>query len=249
MARRLLIGVGAVGALSAAATGVYLAGRTKPPETEFPLEAAADGVCITSNVRLVEGMAGKCLTAAQYEALRDRRVIGAGGAAVEVNLTAPSDENETAVARSCIDYDELIAKGWYARTGADMRREDYFRRACGSLSMLAKARVAQTTNFKDGRAGVGDIQSMADEETFAFGEAAPSASANVVEVEDRVWRISVGAGETTVYEIAHADFTGDGLGEILAYVSIGAAGGTARTGTIGLIEKSSADGPCGFTAR
>jgi hypothetical protein len=52
-----------------------------------------------------------------------------------------------------------------------------------------------------------------------------------------------------VYEIAHADFTGDGVGEILAYVSTGVADGTARAGSIGMLEKTAVGGPCSFSPR
>jgi hypothetical protein len=68
-------------------------------------------------------------------------------------------------------------------------------------------------------------------------------------IDEGVWRISSSANDTMIYEIAHADFTSDGLGEILAYVSIGAAGGSARAGSIGFIEKKSAGGACAFSPR
>ena len=246
------MGLGAVGALAAAVTtGVYVNGNQKaaPAALAERIGAASETVCVESNVRLVEGMSSGCFGAAQYEALRDRAVIDGAGENLNVNLAAPDTGGEDATAGTCAEFDALTDKGWYALSGADMRREEYFRRACGALSMLAAAKPAQSTHFAGGKADPADIRSMALQESTGFGETEPSASVAVDEIEERVWKVTIGNGETLIYEIAHADFTGDGLGEILAYVSVGAAGGTARTGTIGLLEKPSEGGPCAFTAR
>lgn len=251
MARGLFIGLGAAGAAAAAVTtGVYVNESGKAARAlTAATRAAPETVCIESNVRLVEGMAPGCRTAAQYEALRDRAVIDGAGAAVALNLKAPETGGDDATARSCAEFDGLTEKGWYAYSAADMRREDYFIRACGALSYLSKARPAQSTYFTGGKASLEDIRSMAAAEATGFGEAGPSVAVDVTEIADRVWKVGIGQGETTVYEIAHADFTGDGLGEILAYLSVGAAGGTARSGAVGMLEKSSEGGSCVFRAR
>ena len=251
MARGLFMGLGAVGALAAAVTtGVYVRGDEKPaPALSAAMRAAPETVCIESNVRLVESMAPGCLSAAQYEALRDRAVIDGGGDAISVNLAAPVTGGDDASVRTCAEFDALSEKGWYALSGADMRREEYFDRACGALAFLVKAKPAQETHFTGGKASLEDIRSMAMAEATGFGEAEPAAAVDVSEMEDRVWKVEIGQGETMIYEIAHADFNGDGLGEILAYVSVGSAGGTARTGSIGLLEKASDGGACVFKAR
>lgn len=246
------MGMGAAGALAAAVTtGVYVNGSQKQaaPALSTVIRAAPETVCIESKVRLVEGMSAGCLSAAQYEALRDRAVINSVGEAIAVSLSAPRTGGEDATARTCAEFDSLTEEGWYAYSGVDMRREEYFRRACGALSMLVTAKPAHSTHFTGGKADKEDIRSMALQEATGFGEAEPSAAVDVNKIEDRVWTVTIGDGETIVYEIAHADFTGDGLGEILAYVSVGAAGGTARTGTIGLLEKPSEGGACAFRAR
>ncbi len=252
MAKGLFIGLGAAAALAAAITaGIYGAGEKKvaEPALAAKLEAAAETACIVSNVRLVEGMSRGCLTPAQIEALRDRAVIGGDGAPVDVNLAAPESGGADNVARSCADYDALTEKGWYALTGADMKREEYFARACGALALLADATPAQSSHFIGGKADIADIRSMAEHDAIEFGESAPSVTVDVVAIEAGVWKVLIGAGETMVYELAHADFTGDGIGEILAYVSVGAAGGTARSGSIGLLVKPDEGGPCSFSAR
>lgn len=248
MARRLMIGLGAVGALGAAVVGVAVTRNDgKPAPLPAALRAGAPTVCVASHVVLVEGMTRDCLTSAQFDALRDRAVVGGDGSIVEVNLTGPA--NATAAIRTCADYDASVARGWYALTSADMRREEYFKRACGALSMLVKAAPAETSHFAGGAADVGDIRSMASAEATGFGETQPSAPVDIAEIEDGVWKIVIGQGETMVYEIAHADFTGDGVGEILAYVSTGVTDGTARAGSIGMLEKSAVGGPCTFSPR
>jgi hypothetical protein len=187
-----------------------------------------------------------CLTSAQYDALRDRAVIDSSGSEVELNLR-PDAAGEVRTVRNCVEYDSLRGDGWQALTGADLRREEYFRRACGALAMLVEATPARQSHFAGGRAQRADILSMAREQTFALGEADGGGVAEVTELEKGVWRIATPQQDIRIFEIAHADFTGDGLGEILAYASVGAAGGTARTGFVGLIEKPAAGAPCAFT--
>ncbi len=253
MVRPIVMGLGAAGALSAAAvTGVAVMRPDRPadPAPASLANAARETVCIKSNVRLVEGMSAACYARAQYEAMRDRAVIAADGSAVRVSLAHPSDAAAPAeTAATCAEYDSLISEGYGALSNADMRREEYFRRACGALALLSKAAPARRSNFSDGTAAIEDVRSMAAADALGFSEAEPAASVEVAEVGAGVWRVLIGQGETMVFEIAHADFNGDGGGEILAYLTVGAAGGTARTGTIGLMEKASASGPCGFSPR
>lgn len=253
MVRPLIVGLGAAGALSAAAvTGVSMMRADRPAEAARVAlaNAAGETVCIKSNVRLVEGMNAACYGRAQYEAMRDRPVISADGSPVRVALAHPTDVSAPAeTVSTCAEYDTLVAEGWAAVTGADMRREEYFRRACGALDMLASARPARSSNFTGGKASEEDVRSMAAADAIGFGETEASTPVAVAAAGEGVWKLTIGQGETIVFEIAHADFTGDGTGEILAYLSVGASGGTARSGTIGLIEKPAAGGPCGFRPR
>jgi len=246
MTRKSMMQLGAAGALTAAAATGVLVNRDPDASPQAPLRSGAPTICIESNVRLVEGMSRQCLSAAQYEALRDRAVLAGDGRPVELNLASPAAESRTV--RSCAEYDAMRADGYYALTGADMRREEYFRRACGALELLVRATPARLSHFVGGRADADDVRSMARNAAFGLGETAGGAS-EVSQVGEGVWKIAAVESQAMVFEIAHADFTGDGLGEILAYVSIGAAGGTARSGAIGFMEKPSAGGPCAFTPR
>lgn len=249
MVRPVIVGLGAAGALSAAAvTGVSLMRENRAAPPPAPGAAALETVCIETKVRLVEGMSPACYARADFEAMRDRRVISANGDPVRLTLSPESAGPEETV-ETCVQYDALVSGGYAALSGADMRREEYFRRACGALGLLAGAAPARVSNFNGGKASAEDVRSMAAAEATGFGEPQPGAPVDVAAVGDGVWRIAIGQGETMVYEIAHADFTGDGAGEILAYLSVGAAGGTARSGAIGLMEKSTPAGPCGFNPR
>ncbi len=253
MVRPIVMGLVAAGGLSAAAvTGVSLMRADRPAEAARGAlaNAAGETVCIKSNVRLVEGMRAACYTSAQYESMRDRAVIAADGAPVRLALAHPTDAAAPAeAAGTCAEYDSLVAEGWATLSGADMRREEFFRRACGALDLLVKAAPAEFSHFAGGKAAAADVRSMATADAIGFGETDASAPVEVADMGGGVWKLTIGQGETMVYEIAHADFTGDGAGEILAYLSVGAAGGTARMGVIGLMEKASAGGPCGFRPR
>lgn len=249
MARRLIVGIGAAGALAAAATGFYLFGGQRSNETTTHADTFADRDCISARVKLVDGMTGNCMPPAQFEALRDRPVVDGAGDLVVVNLWPPDDAKDAVAVRTCAEYDSMTSEGWYARTGADLRREEYFERACGALSMLVKGSPARESNFTGGEADESEIRSLAEGDAIAFGEIEASSPIGVENVKGGVWRVTIGQGETMIFEIAHADFTGDGVGEILAYLTTGPVGGAARAGTVGLIEKSSADGPCTFIPR
>lgn len=253
MARGLVTGAIAAGAAAIAATsGVVMNGQrgaAAPVDAASLAAPASAQVCIDSNVRLVEGMARACMTSAEFEALRDRPVIDGQGEAAIVNLAGPDPASPQSAVRTCAQYDAMVKDGWYALSNAEMRREEYFKRACNALSMLAAAKPAAMSHFSDGHASAADIRSMADGDAIGFGETAPSVDVSVEAGEPGVWKVTIGEGETFVHEIAHADFNGDGVGEILAYVSVGAHGGTARSGVVGLIEKAADEGPCTFTAR
>lgn len=268
MKRGLATGIGAAGALAAAVTAGLLFGRQpKEPTVEAPLETRAPSAstaeatdapaagatpaadCIEIRMRLVEGMTEGCMSAADYAALRDNVVLGGEGGAAELTLASAGAGDESAPVRTCADYESRIGEGWFALSNADIRREEFFIRACGALAMLADAAPARDTHFHNGAADEADMESLAKATDFGLSADAPAADAKVTRAGEGVWKLSTPTAETTIFEIAHADFTGDGLGEILAYVSTGAAGGTARGGTLGLIEKQSADGPCAFTPR
>ncbi len=260
MLRPIVMGLGAAGALSAAVvTGVSVtrpdaSADSRSDSRSAPAaslaNAAGETVCVKSKIVLVEGMRAACYGRTQYEAMRDRPVIGGDGAPVRLTLAHPTDAAApAATASTCAEYDSLVAERWGALSGADMRREEFFQRACGALSLLVSASPARDSHFAGGKAAPEDVRSMAQGDAIAFGEAASAGPIDVVNVGEGVWKLSIGQGETVIHEIAHADFTGDGLGEILAYLSVGTAGGTARVGSIGLIAKPAAGGPCEFKAR
>lgn len=246
MARGLIVGIGTASALVVAATGYYFSSNQPNGEARTNSEGRPGPECVSARIKLVDGMTGNCMTAAQFESLRDRPVIDGAGETVIVNLSAPDAAKDAVAVRTCAEYDSMTSDGWYALTGADLRRAAYFNRACGALSMLVKGRLPRESNFTGGEANESEIRSLAEGDAIEFGEAGPSAPVGIESVAGGVWRITIGQGETMIYEIAHADFTGDGVGEILAYLTTGVAGGAAHAGTIGLIEKSSADGPCTF---
>ena len=62
-----------------------------------------------------------------------------------------------------------------------------------------------------------------------------------------VWRLSRGEQSAQIQEIAHADFNDDGFGDVLVYVTLGVSGASARTGLVGLVEKTAADAPARFS--
>ena len=131
-----------------------------------------------------------------------------------------------------------------------MRREAWFERACGVLSMLERARTPDATHFAGDRLTAADMTSLAKETPFRLGDDDAAATATPSTVSggaDGVWTLSAGGQSAVVQEIAHADFNADGLGDVLVFVSLSVEGGTATAAEVGVVEKKAADGPCAYS--
>lgn len=148
--KTLIAGMSLVGA--AAAGVVILAGlpfiEGDPPAVEE--EAAGFALCLKSDMPFFEGAAAKCYSHAELFSLSDRQVLNTEGAPVSVPMTHPTDmAAEQAICRTCGVWLDLKRDGWFALTSSDQRREAFFIRACGALSLMLEARPAEVNHFAD----------------------------------------------------------------------------------------------------
>ena len=234
--------IGAVGTASAAllAGGAYLyAGK------EADIE-----VCLKTDVSFVEGLEAGCYSKKELSAFGEKSVLDAKGAPVAISLAHPTDDVQgLSIARNCGDYDQLLEKEFFPMSSREIRREQYFKRACGVLRALLSAREVEENYFAKQAMSQADMTSLAEGPPFRIAEAleANSIALALEKGEDGTWRMETEGQFAKFQEFAFADFNQDGIGDILAYVSINVREGTAQTGHLGLIEKTAADAEITFT--
>jgi hypothetical protein len=202
--------------------------------------ASAERLCVKS-AAFVEGQKDGCFSSADFEAMRDRAVVGADGAPITLELSSPSDAAAPpALVSTCVEYDMRSRAGWYPLSNAEMRREEYFRRACSALKLMAGAKPPKASHFGNGTLSDADVVALGADPNFGF-----AAVATVANEGEGAWRLTDGAREAHLGEIAHADFDGDGFGDVLVFVSLKTETGAGRAMT-GLAMKSAGDAPATF---
>lgn len=255
MARGQIVGASALAVAAAAATFAGL--QFQPRDKTAPDVAARETtpatlpadpekmICLQTTAPLALAIKRACYPPATFEAARDSAVLDDEGAPIALEMAHPQDAAApTTTVRTCADYDGLAAADWYAMSAKDMRREERFVRTCGALRALAAAKPPTATYFEGGRLSDADIASMTAGQTFSIGEA--SIKANAVRTGDGQWSASDDAAGYLVQELAHGDFDGDGLGDVLVFVRLGAKGGSAAGATLGIAQKFAEGGPCSF---
>jgi hypothetical protein len=233
-------GTPAAEAASAAAPAIVAAPSAARAQPAAAAAAPAERLCV-SGLAFVEGQKDGCFSSADFEAMRDRAVVGADGAPITMELSSPSDAAAPpALVSTCVEYDMRARAGWYPLSNAEMRREEYFRRACPALKLLAGAQPAKLSHFDRKSLSEADAASLCADPNFGFALAAK------VEPEGAgAWRMTDGAREAHLREIAHADFDGDGFGDVMVFVSLRTETGAGRALT-GLAMKAAADAPATF---
>ena len=168
--KTLIAGMSIAGA--AAAGVVILAGlpfiESDPPALED--ETAGFSLCLRSDMPFFEGADAKCYSHTELFALSDRPVLNAEGAPVSVAMTHPTDMSaEKAISRTCGVWLDLKREGWFALTSSDQRREAFFIRACGALSLMLEARPAEINHFADGSLTPGEVVALLRNGPFGIG--------------------------------------------------------------------------------
>lgn len=266
---------GAAGVAAIAFSGSLGPGPKTDPATDTQ-SAPVEAICIRADITLIEGLAPGCLTRERLMALGDGRVMAALDQPVTVSLTHPDDASKPLeIVRTCAEWRRLKNQSYFALSNRELRREAFFVRACGALDMLEQARVPQVSWFDGGAMSERDLRDLARPGQLpAFGEGTqgdasadpgtesfdstditestpdvptPATSADIRQTADGEWRLSAPDTEIVMQEIAHADFNGDGIGDILVFMSVMPAGGTAQLSQLGLVERTDRSANCQFT--
>lgn len=234
--------IGAIGTAGAA----FLAGATYL----YAGKEADIEVCLKADVPFVEGMTAGCYSKKELSAFSNKPVFNAKGAPLVISLAHPTDDLQgLSIARSCSEYDRLRASEYFPMSSREIRREQYFKRACGTLRLLLDSREAKENFFAGSAMSQAEMTSLAEGPPFRMAEALEieDVSAALTKTEDGKWRMETEGQFATFQEIAFADFNRDGIGDFLVFVSINVRAATAQTGRIGLIEKAAPDAEITFT--
>lgn len=256
----VILGLGGVVAAGAAAyfgmaplsklrTGAEGDGPTASVSAPARSDDSNEKICLRADIGIAEAKAGACYSRRDFAGMASSQVRDADGAAVKVSLAHPDDyERDASIATTCAEYRGLTEAGWYALATSEMKREAYFQRACGVLSMLERARKPDLSYFAEGQMHDADAKSLGAASPFGFGgeENAPTTPASVAPEGAGVWRLTGGDQNAVMQEIAHADFNADGLGDVLVFVTLTVEGGSATASEVGLVVKRGADGPCAY---
>ncbi len=252
--RKITIAAAALGVVAAVAyIGVSFTNSEKSAHGRSIENDDGFALCLKNEVAFFEGLPAGCYSRAELAEFRDAPVIDRGEKAVAVAMTHPSNASiAPEQCTTCREFSELRWRGWFASSSYDMRREAYFVRACGVLDLLMKAEPASLNYFEESGLTADEIAAIGADAVLRVGgdPEIDKGTLVVLVVEkagDAVWRLTTGGQETRLEEIATADFDGDGIAEILAFLVAGPAHGTARVAEVALLEKDSSDSPLVLT--
>ena len=245
--------VGAAGLVAAILIG-FPAEETEAPSLTGVTAETGYKVCLKAAEPLFDSdpaADGRCYARPELATLFNAPVLGAGRASASVKMSPPDDTAspaDAAPSRTCNDYLTARRDGWFALASADQRREAYFIRACGALSLMLEAAPAEESHFDGGSPAPEEMLAFHREGRFAIGERVDLPAADVVMTgrDGPQWTFRLGEQAAAVEEIANADFDADGIEEILVFVRIAPLGGTAAFYESGLLHKDGPAAPLAF---
>lgn len=183
------------------------------------------------------------------ESLRDRQVEVEG-------LTLRNDENEDRLVRTCREYDDATAAGFYPMTNLDIKLSSFFEHQSGLLKALQAAATPSESFIARPRRSVWDLSLLPYSLFPQFGEIDEDATFEgsyqdkvdegilvVKRISHNLLRIEEPGGMgQQIIEVARADFNGDGIEDILLFEYCFATEGTLGYGFVRLITRRSTTG-------
>ena len=223
--------------------------------------AAGDGfaVSLLKPLPFADGVVTGSVATADIPNLM-RRPVSAGSNPDLEGVQLTSRDGVTRTVRTCEDYLELVLSGWFADTTFDMTVESPFNFTCVTLAFLAEATAPQTSFIDDPEVGVGNIELLpatvlpvvSEAERLRLGKLAAEGKtvADLIDpgapstmVEPREARYQYQGGEQILSELARADFDGDGVADILVFVSDSSLYGSYRAAYHLVLTRTASDAP------
>ncbi|MGE0329373.1 MAG: hypothetical protein AB7P37_01620 [Ramlibacter sp.] len=183
------------------------------------------------------------------ESLRDRPIDVEG-------LMLANSESEERLVRTCREYDDATAAGFYPRTTLDIKFASFFEHQSGLLTALQTAATPTESFIARPRRSIWDLSLLPYSLFPQFGEVDEVAtfegsyqdkvdegSLVVKRVSHNVLRVEEPGGMgQQIIEVARADFNGDGIEDILLFEYCFATEGTLGYGFVRLITRMSSTG-------
>ena len=164
-----------------------------------------------------------------------------------------NDENKQINIKTCREYDAAIKEGYFPQSTFDMKMATFFEHQCGLLRSLKKARFPEISFIADPRVGVVDLDLLPFTMFPDIGEDSSDVDISatyqskvdegkiiVKKVRQNLLQVEEpeGMGQQLI-EVARADFSGDGIEDILLFNFCYATHGTMGFGSIRILTRKS----------
>ncbi len=257
-----MITTGTIGALTGLVGAVGLITTANLDTANAPgsgKSGDAEKICLLSEAPFFQGLKAGCYSNKEIADLYDRDLVNERGASVTVQMTSPPEAPQAFDnCRTCSDYNRMRRLGWFALTGRDQRREEFFGRACAMLDFLNKAADSQETYFAQSRLVSQDIEKIPTKSLIQFS-AWPNAESGDFSPEEQInrtnseapdengnWVVKLDEQWLIIQPLAHADFDGDGIGDMLVFMRTQLDDASAFASSVGYLSKFSDDGALSF---
>jgi hypothetical protein len=197
------------------------------------------GLCLSAPMPFEGHVLSGCVRRSDIDSMQDEPVsLGENTGEHGVVLTDPSNVNAQRTVRSCRDYDASAKAGWYALTTYDMSIESFFKQTCGVLSLLGNGGPAKTSYLGPAAEGFGNADRISagaiaglvpEAQGLTIGDLIRSGTVTIEAEEPRRIVLTANGLKGELTEIARGDFDGDGVADILAFLTVHAQNGTFRS--------------------
>ena len=174
----------AIGAAGVASSASLMGASSVDKQSAYgtaSMRKASDGtteICFLNDAPYFSALAQGCYPQSIIQDLRTRDLVNRRGATISVTLSSPPAAPEAEeTCTSCEDYEQRRRLGWFALTNRDQRREAFFERACGFLTVLEKGEVPEQTFFAGGRLSRDDLASLESRSVFQMAALPPARAA------------------------------------------------------------------------
>lgn len=189
------------------------------------------------------------------EALRDRPIRLGQNDHID-GVTLINDAQQERHVRTCREYEEALAEGYFAYTNFDIKMSTWFEHQCGLIKALQNAKSPTASYIAEPRVSILDLDLLPFTLFPSFEEPADGFDPSVTyqdKVNDGTLVVKrlrqnllqiqepEGMGQQLI-EVARADFDGDGIEDILLFEYCYATHGTLGFGGIRILTRTSASG-------
>ena len=219
----------------------------KPKEITFDL---------VKSIKFADGTEVRSITKADIETLRDLPIDMGGNKTDGVTLT--KSRNDKIHVRTCGEYDSALEDGYYPSSTYDISMASWFKYPCGLFSLLETAAIPQQSFIPTSSEEVLNLELLPlslfpvltdfeqrygyNIENVTYQDRVEKGLLKVTDKGDNWLSCEDDGLRQHLTEVAHADFNGDGIEDILLSEAVHATQGTYRTYDLIILTRKSIDG-------